>query len=232
MQIKNGTTKQRAGGAESRGVEGIHKRSVERRVLARGWLPTMVAAVCGIVCLGVSFCAGVFTVWRYLARVPGLIPEDILQSDSWSSFASLCTPSLVVELMLSEAFPRSFVALGFSVLAVAIAYSLPPLHLSANALGELAVSYGMPQEHEAHLPCVVTLAYSQARSINICYPCGRVADTRRTHRRAVPAYHYSLFPGQHCSNDGDEHSRPSGRYEGREDHVGCSAGRGARRAIS
>ena len=81
------------------------------------------------------------TVWYYLKDVRGIIsPEvsllnDILFQSGGGGF------KLFVDLLFHQAFPWEFVLLGLSVLVVALAYSLPPFHLAANSLGELAVSY-------------------------------------------------------------------------------------------
>lgn len=110
------------------------------KVLASGWLPTWVAAVCGCVTFALSFAAGVMTVWRFLLLRPELLPERFSADSGLMSLFSL-TPDDFVTLVTSDHFPLQFVIVGFSVLFVALAYSLPPLHLSANSLGELAVSY-------------------------------------------------------------------------------------------
>lgn len=72
-----------------------------------------------------AFIYGFATVWHYLVQI-GHPP----QFDSLSAWTSLF-----------KHIPWDFVLLGISVFIVALAYSLPPLHLAANALGELCVSY-------------------------------------------------------------------------------------------
>ena len=112
------------------------------KVLAKGWLPNWVAAACGTVTFVIAFASGVVTVYRFVSLTPGLLPEEVLAAEGIAEFVSLLTPARVLAVMVSEQFPWHFVLLGWSVLFVAISYSLPPLHFSANGLGEVAVSYG------------------------------------------------------------------------------------------
>jgi 1,4-dihydroxy-2-naphthoate octaprenyltransferase len=96
------------------------------KVLKDGLLSRNTALLVGVAFAAASLLGGYCTVHRYLTHRRGV---DV-------SFASWHDVETIVVNI-----PWDFVALGVSVLIVAVAYSVPPLHLSANALGELCVSY-------------------------------------------------------------------------------------------
>jgi 1,4-dihydroxy-2-naphthoate polyprenyltransferase len=96
------------------------------KVLREGLLPRNVALNAGEISLVLSIFLGTACVLRFVTNINGSASSDLLFSD----------PSLFF-----KSIPWSFVLLGFSVFAVAIAYSVEPFKLSSHALGELCVSY-------------------------------------------------------------------------------------------
>lgn len=97
------------------------------QVLARGLLPRVAAAYMAVATFVLAFSGGVLCVARYLDVRLGVAPASLLSLDGFRAALALV--------------PWQFVALGLAVLAVAAAYSVPPVRLSANALGELCVAF-------------------------------------------------------------------------------------------
>jgi 1,4-dihydroxy-2-naphthoate octaprenyltransferase len=97
------------------------------QVLARGLLPRVAAAYMSALTALLAVVCGVLTVVRFLDVRLGVAPASLLSVGGFRDALLLV--------------PWQFVAVGFAVLAVAAAYSLPPLRLSANALGELCVAF-------------------------------------------------------------------------------------------
>lgn len=97
------------------------------QVLAKGLLPRVAAAYMSFLTCGAAVSFGVLTVVRFLDVRLGVAPASLLSLDGFAAALLLV--------------PWQFVALGLAVLAVAAAYSVPPIRLSANALGELCVAF-------------------------------------------------------------------------------------------
>lgn len=95
------------------------------KVLRADLLPRSTARNMGVIFFILAFLAGFSTVWRYLV-LAGTPPT----LRSWPAVINVISH-----------IPWDFVLFCFSVAFVAVAYSLPPFRLSANALGELCVSY-------------------------------------------------------------------------------------------
>lgn len=101
------------------------------KVLKNGVIHRNTALTIGKTLLGAATVAGACCVARYASiRLNVPLPNPL----SLSSLASY------VRSVLAST-PWTFVSFGLSTFFVAAAYSLPPLRLSANALGEVCVAY-------------------------------------------------------------------------------------------
>ncbi|EDQ90769.1 uncharacterized protein MONBRDRAFT_31623 [Monosiga brevicollis MX1] len=101
------------------------------KVLRTGTIQRGTALLMGLVLLVGATLAGATCVARY-----AILREHVSLPDTYDLET---VPALLAEIL--RAAPWPFVAFGLSTFAVAFAYSLPPLRLSANALGEICVSY-------------------------------------------------------------------------------------------
>lgn len=101
------------------------------KVLVSGEVPPAAALRLGKGFLFATVLSGAVTAIRVASRVGG-VPL------SWPS-----SPGEALTLLgaLFAALPLEYVLIGVSVIAVALAYSLPPMRLSAHALGEVCVAY-------------------------------------------------------------------------------------------
>jgi 1,4-dihydroxy-2-naphthoate octaprenyltransferase len=101
------------------------------KVLRTGLIERHTALLMGLGLMVLAIMAGAACVIRYTLLHAGVVLPSIWSLDS------------VAELILAvlHSVPWGFVLFGLSTFFVAWAYSLPPLRLSANALGEVCVSY-------------------------------------------------------------------------------------------
>eukprot|EP00730_Choanoeca_flexa_P011515 TRINITY_DN26969_c0_g1_i1.p1 TRINITY_DN26969_c0_g1~~TRINITY_DN26969_c0_g1_i1.p1 ORF type:complete len:393 (+),score=71.36 TRINITY_DN26969_c0_g1_i1:30-1181(+) len=101
------------------------------KVLRTGQIERRTALLMGMLLLVCATIAGAACVVRYAMIAAGVVfPTD------WTATTIM---SLLQDIALAT--PWTFVLFGISTFVVAWAYSLPPLRLSANALGEVCVSY-------------------------------------------------------------------------------------------
>ena len=101
------------------------------KVLVSGEVPRAAAMHLGLAFLAATVLSGAATAIRVASRLGGV------------ALAWPASPAELVSLVgaLLAALPLEYVLIGVSVILVATAYSLPPLRLSAHALGEVCVAY-------------------------------------------------------------------------------------------